>query len=71
MLPNPKENHLDLLVWLCELTNTLKNLSINFDIESIEYYTNEHKKYYNIIKNNLYDFKELHIYSDYLGKQFK
>ena len=71
MIQNPSENHLDLLVWLCELTNTLKNLSINFDIESIEYYTNEHKKYYNIIKNNLFDFKELHIYSDYLGKQFK
>ena len=71
MLQNPKENHLDLLVWLCELTNTLKNLSTNFDIESIDYYTNEHKKFYNIIKNNLFDFKELHIYSDYLDKQFK
>ena len=70
MIPNDEENHLDLNIWLLELEKTLLLLSEFFDKESINIYNENIKERKTNIKNNLFD-KELNIYSDYLGPQFK
>ena len=70
MTPNDNENHLDLNIWLLELEKTIKLLSEFFDKESIEIYNKNINERIKIIKENLYD-KDLNIYSDYLGPQFK
>ena len=70
MTPNDEENHLDLNIWLLELEKTLKLLSEFFDKESIDIYNKNILERKNNIKNNLFS-KELNIFSDYLGPQFK
>ena len=70
MTPNDEENHLDLNIWLLELEKTIYLLSTYFDKESTKYYEKNIEERKNDIKNNLFS-KELNLYSDYLGPQFK
>ena len=70
MVPNDEENHLDLNIWIKELLTCLKNISYVIDNESISFYDKKIKLIDDNIRNNLFN-KELGIYSDFLGLQFK
>ena len=70
MTPNDEENHLDLNIWLLELEKTLHLLSTYFDKENINIYEKNIAERKKSIKSNLFS-KELNLYSDYLGPQFK
>ena len=70
MTPNDEENHLDLNIWILELEKTLYLLSTFFDKENINYYEKNIIERKNSIKSKLFS-KELNLYSDYLGPQFK
>ena len=70
MTPNDEENHLDLNIWLLELEKTLHLLSTFFDKENINFYEKNILERKKNIKDKLFS-KELNMYSDYLGPQFK
>ena len=70
MIPNKEENHLDLNIWLLQLEKVLYSLSSIFDKENMDYYKNNINERLKNINNKLYD-KELNIFSDFLGPQFK
>ena len=70
MTPNDEENHLDLNIWLLELEKTLYLLSTYFDKENINFYEKNILERKNNIKSKLFS-KELNLYSDYLGPQFR
>ena len=70
MTPNDEENHLDLNIWLLELEKTLHLLSTFFDKENINFYEKNILERKKNIKDKLFS-KELNLYSDYLGPQFK
>ena len=70
MTPNDEENHLDLNIWLLELEKTLHLLSTFFDKENINFYEKNILERKKNVKEKLFS-KELNMYSDYLGPQFK
>lgn len=70
MTPNIYEDHLDLNMWMIELLKTLKNLAEIFDLELISHFEGMINEIRSNVKSNLFD-KELGIYSDFLGPQFK
>lgn len=69
MTPNIYERHLDLYIWVMELTKCLRNLAEIFDYELVSHFDTKLKQ----LTEGLSGFKDpkLNIYNDFLGPQFK
>ena len=73
MIPNDEESHLDLTLWVLELIKTMSHLNEIVDNHhdiTIKSYNKLQQNINDNIRKQLLD-KELGIYSDYLGPQFK
>jgi len=70
MIPNIYEKHLDLQVWMIEMTKFLRNMSELFQYESVDYFDKRYTRLVDELEKKFLD-KSTGLLSDYLGPQFK
>lgn len=70
MFPNIYERHLDLYVWMTEMTKILRDMSELFQNESVTYFEKRYTRMINEMHKYYFD-SSTGLLSDYLGPQFK
>lgn len=70
MTPNIEERHLDLHIWILEMTKTLRKLSEIFNYEMVGHFDNTIKRMNNELNLKFLD-EEKGLFNDFIGPQFK
>jgi mannosyl-oligosaccharide glucosidase len=70
LTPNIYEKHLDLYIWLIEMTKTIRNMCEIFQYESVSHFDKKYNKMIEIMGEHFLD-KSTGLMTDYLGPQFK